>query len=84
MLKKIYIGDGYVNRFNRAVNKKASELITKNMLGQEVYPEDIRKYKTIARALIREEMRKLEPNPREDSLYKKTWKAASKYGDFKE
>jgi len=72
-----------VNRFDRAVNKKTSELITKNMLGKEVYPEDIRKYKTIARALVREEMRKLEPNNRESSLYKKTWKAASKYGEFK-
>ena len=73
-----------MNKFDRAVNKKASELITKNMLGQEVYPEDIRKYKSIARALIREEMRKLQPNPREDSLYMKTWKAARKYGDFQQ
>jgi len=71
-----------MNKFDRAVNKKASELISKNLLNQEVYEEDYKKFKTIARAMIREELRnaKIKRNP--NSLYNKTWKTASKYGEF--
>ena len=71
-----------MNKFDRAVNKKTSELITKNLIGQEVYEEDFKKFKMIARAIIREESRgaKLSQNPK--SLYRKTWKAAGKYNDF--
>jgi len=71
-----------MNKFDRAVNKKASELISKNLLNQEVYEEDYKKFKTIARAIIREELRnaKIKRNP--NSLYNKTWKTASKYGEF--
>ncbi|WP_139905306.1 hypothetical protein [Clostridium thermarum] len=73
-----------MNKFDRAVNKKATELITKNMLGQEVTEEDIKKYTIIARALIRQELRGLKPNDNERSLYNKTWKAAKKFGEFKQ
>jgi hypothetical protein len=71
-----------MNKFDRAVNRKTSELISKNLLNQEVYEEDYKKFKTIARAMIREELRsaKIKRNP--NSLYNKTWKAASKYGEF--
>jgi hypothetical protein len=72
-----------MNKFDKAVNKRASELITKNMLGQEVTAEDVKKYTVIARALIREEQRGLKPNNDERSLYNKTWQAAKKYGEFK-
>lgn len=71
-----------MNKFDRAVNKKTSELITKNLLGQEVGEEDFKKFKVIARAMIREELRKAKPNKKTNSLYRKTWKAADKYGDF--
>lgn len=71
-----------MNKFDRAVNRKTSELITKNLLGQEVYVEDYKKFKTIARAIIREDLRKAKPKRSSNSLYNKTWKAASKYGDF--
>lgn len=71
-----------MNKFDRAVNKKASELITKNMLGQEVTEEDIKKFTIIARAIIREEQRGLKPNNDERSLYNKTWQTAKKYGDI--
>lgn len=71
-----------MNRFDKAVNKKTSELITKNMLGQEVTESDIKKFTIIARALIREEQRGLKPNNDEGSLYNKTWRAAKKYGSF--
>jgi hypothetical protein len=36
----------------------------------------------IARAMIREELRGVKPNEKSNSLYCKTWKAASKYDDF--
>lgn len=71
-----------MNKFDSAVNKKTSELITRNMIGQEVSEEDFKKFKTIARAMVREELRNLKPNNKSNSLYSKTWKAASKYGDF--
>lgn len=71
-----------MNKFDRAVNRKASELITRNLLGQEVYEEDYKKFKTIARAIIREELRNAKPKRNPNSLYHKTWKAAGKYGEF--
>lgn len=71
-----------MNKFDRAVNKKTSELITKNLIGEEVNEEHFKKFKTIARAMIREELRGAKPNKRNNSLYRKTWKAADKYGDF--
>jgi hypothetical protein len=71
-----------MNKFDRVVNKKTSELITKNLLGHEVTEEDFKKYKTIARAMIREELRKVRPSNKISSLYWKTWKAAGKYEDF--
>lgn len=71
-----------MNKFDRTVNRKASELISKNLLGQEVYEEDYKKFKTIARAMIREELRKAKPSKSHNSLYCKTWKAANKYGEF--
>jgi hypothetical protein len=72
-----------MNKFDRAVNKKTSELITKNLMGKEVDEEDFKKFKIIARAMIREELRKAKPRQKTNSLYCKTWKAADKYGDFK-
>ena len=71
-----------MNKFDRAVNRKTSELISKNLIGQEVYEDDYKKFKTIARAMIREELRKVEPKKSTNSLYNKTWKAANKFGDF--
>ena len=71
-----------MNKFDRAVNRKTSELISKNLIDQEVYVDDYKKFKTIARAMIREELRKAKPKKSQNSLYNKTWKAASKYGDF--
>jgi hypothetical protein len=71
-----------MNKFDRAVNKKTSELITKNLLGQEVNEEDFKKFKMIARAMIREELRGAKPSEKTNSLYRKTWKAAGKYNDF--
>ncbi|EKQ56878.1 MULTISPECIES: hypothetical protein [unclassified Clostridium] len=71
-----------MNKFDRAVNKKTSELITKNLLGQEVNEEDFKKFRIIARAMIREEMRGIKSNSKHNSLHHKTWKAAAKYGDF--
>jgi hypothetical protein len=73
-----------MNKFDRAVNKKTSELITKDLLGQEVDEETFKKYKTVARAMIRSELRKVEPSDNPKSLYRKTWKAAYKYGIKKE
>lgn len=71
-----------MNKFDRAVNKKTSELITKNLLGQEVNEDDYKKYRIIARAMIREGLRKAKPNEKRNSIYNKTWKTASKYCDF--
>lgn len=71
-----------MNKFDRAVNKKTSELITKNLIGQDVYEEDFKKFKMIARAMIREELRGAKPSKNPKSLYRKTWKAAGKYNDF--
>jgi hypothetical protein len=71
-----------MNKFDRAVNRKTSELISKNLLNQEVYEEDYKKFKTIARALVREELRNAKVKRNQNSLYHKTWKAAIKYGDF--
>lgn len=71
-----------MNKFDRAVNKKTSELITKNLLGQEINEEDFKKFKIIARAITREEMRGAKPSKKHNSLYRKTWKAADKYSDF--
>ena len=71
-----------MNKFDRAVNKKTSELITKNLIGQEVDEEEFKKFKFIARAIIREELRGAKPSENTKSLYCKTWKAAGKYNDF--
>ena len=71
-----------MNRFDRSVIKRTNELIEKNIPDGEVYEEDFKKYMTIARAMIREEMRNLKPSNKTKSLYNKTWKAADKYGDF--
>lgn len=71
-----------MNKFDRAVNKKTSELITKNLIGQEIDEEIYKKFRTIARAMIREELRGVKPSSKPKSLYKKTWKAADKYNYF--
>lgn len=71
-----------MNKFDRAVNKKTNELIIKSVTGQEVNEETYKKFQVIARAMIREEMRGVKPNNKPKSLYTKTWKAASKYGDI--
>jgi len=71
-----------MNKFDRAVNKKTSELITKKLIGQEVNEEEFKKFKVIARAIIREELRGAKPSGKPNSLYRKTWKAAGKYNDF--
>jgi len=76
------MGADKMNKFDRAVNKKTSELISKNLVGQEVYEEDYKKFKFIARAMIREELRNAKPKKNPNSLYRKTWKAAGKYDDF--
>lgn len=72
-----------MNKFDRAVNKKANELIEKNLPGEEIYEETFNKFKTIARAMIREESRGVKPSDNPKSLYQKTWKTANKYGDLK-
>ena len=71
-----------MNRFDRAVKKRTNELIEKNITDGEVYEEDLKKFNTIARAMIREEMRHLKSSNNPKSLYGKTWKEAQKYGDF--
>ena len=71
-----------MNNFDRAANKKFNELIAKNLLGKDVDEEDIKKYKAIAKAILREEARGVKPNNDPKSLYAKTWKTAGKYGDF--
>lgn len=70
-----------MNKFDRAVNKKTSELITKNLIGQEINEETFKKFRTIARAMIREELRGVKPSSKAKSLYKKTWKTADKYNN---
>lgn len=71
-----------MNKFDRAVNKKTSELITKNLIGQDINEETYKKYRIIARAMIREELRGVKPSNKAKSLYKKTWKSADKYNNF--
>jgi len=71
-----------MNKFDRIVNKKTSELITKNLIGREVDEEEFKKFKVIARAIIREELRGAKPSKKPNSLYSKTWKTACKYNDF--
>jgi hypothetical protein len=71
-----------MNKFDRAVNKKTSELIIKNLLGQEVDEEAYKKFQVIARAIIREELRGVKPSNNPNSLYCKTWKTAGKYDNF--
>ena len=71
-----------MNKFDRAVNKKTSQLITKNLLGQQVDEADIKKFQVIARAMIREELRGVKTSNNPKSLYGKTWKTANKYGEF--
>lgn len=71
-----------MNKFDKAVNKKANELITKNLMGEEVDIHQYNKFKTIARAMIREELREAKPSENPKSLYGKTWKTAGKYNDF--
>jgi len=73
-----------MNDFDRAVNKKSNELLEKNFLGEDVDQEEFKKFRAIAKAIIRENSRNLKPNDNPKSLYAKTWKAASKYGDFKQ
>lgn len=73
---------GNLNRFDRAVNKKTNELITKNLLGEDVDVEEINKFRAIARAMIREEMRGVKPSNNPKSLYGKTWKAAGKFDNY--
>lgn len=72
-----------MNRFDRAVSKKVNDLIEKNISGEEVYMEDYKKFRAIARALVREEIRGAKPNNNPKSLYGKTWKTASRYEDVK-
>lgn len=71
-----------MNKFDRTVNKKTSELITKNLIGQEINEETFKKFRTIARAMIREELRGVKPSNKAKSLYKKTWKTADKYNNY--
>jgi len=44
--------------------------------------EAYKKFKLIARAIIREEQRGVKPSNNSRSLYSKTWKAAGKYNNF--
>lgn len=68
-----------MNKFDRAVDKKAKALIEKNFPDNFVDEETFRKFKIIARAMIREESRGAKSKNRPDCLYQKTWKAANKY-----
>ncbi|MDV3427931.1 MAG: hypothetical protein LIR50_13050 [Bacillota bacterium] len=72
-----------MNKFDRAVNKKTCELIFENFPDQEVDEETYKKFLTIARAMIRTEMRGIKQSDNPKSLYQKTWKTANKYGDLK-
>ena len=72
-----------MNNFDRAVNKKLNDLLEKNLLGTDFNEEELKKFRVIAKAIIREESRALKPNDNPKSLYAKTWKTARKYGDFK-
>lgn len=71
-----------MNNFDRIVNKKSNELIAKNLPDKDASEEDFKKFKLIAKAIIREASRGLKPNDNPKSLYAKTWKAAGKYGEF--
>lgn len=71
-----------MNKFDRAVNKKTYELILENFPDQEVDEETYKKFLTIARAMIRTEMRGIKQSDNPKSLYQKTWKTANKYGDI--
>lgn len=73
------MGADIMNRFDKAVNKKTNELISKNLVGQDVDIETINKFRTIARAMVREEMRGVKPDNNPKSLYAKTWSTAAKY-----
>lgn len=70
-----------MNKFDKAVNKKTTELLTKNLLGKDVDIETYNRFKIIARAMIRVESRGVKPNDNPKSLYNKTWKTAGKYYD---
>jgi len=72
-----------MNTFDRAVNKKSSFLISKNSLDNEIDEDEYRKFKIVAKAIIREESRELMPNNKPKSLYSKTWKTAKKYSGIK-
>lgn len=72
-----------MNTFDRAVNKKSSFLISKNSLDNEIDEDEYRKFKMVAKAIIREESRELKPNNKPKSLYSKTWKTAKKYSGIK-
>lgn len=41
-----------MNKFDKAINKKTSELITKNLLGQEVTEEEFRNLKLLQEQLL--------------------------------
>lgn len=69
-----------MNKFDRTVNKKVNELILENFPDVEVDEETYKKFQSIARAMIRVELRDVKPSNNPKSLYQKTWKTASKYG----
>lgn len=71
-----------MNGFDRAVNKKTSELIAKNLKEESIDESSFKKLKVIARAVIRENIRGVKPNSNPKSLYGKTWKEADKYHEF--
>ena len=71
-----------MNKFDRAVNKKTNELIVENFVGKEVNEEVYKKFLSIARAKVREELRGVKPSKNPKSLYGKTWKSAGKYKDL--
>ena len=60
-----------MNNFDRAVNKKSNDLISKNLLGKDADKEDFKKFTVIAKAIIREESRGLKPDNKPKSLYAK-------------
>ena len=51
-----------MNNFDRAVIKKTNALISRNAVDKDLDEEKLRKFKVIAKAIIRQESRGLKPN----------------------
>lgn len=68
-----------MNKIQRKIRKVTNEIKLKKFFAINTTAVTYKQFRIIARAIVKEDWRRLKTNNRTRSLWKKTWKAADRY-----